>query len=155
MLFKKEISLPVGFAEKILNLSETTDSVYRTNKGGWQSDRCKRETHDWAIGVVDAVKEAAGYSGDITYWFNVNSGDDYNEWHDHDRGEDDELCACVYVKVPEGAGNIEFKCEKVFSIKPYVGLVVIFPDDMMHRVLPNINNDKRISMAFNFWKMVK
>ena len=153
---QKQIVLPEGFAEKVLHLRDTTDSVRRSNKGGWQSDRCKRETHEWAIGVVDAVKDAAGYVGEVTYWFNVNNGDDYNEWHDHDKGDTDEMCACLYIQVPNGAGNIEFEFKKeILAIKPYAGLVVIFPDDIMHQVLPNSEKCDRISMAFNFWKMLK
>lgn len=155
-VFQKQISLPEDFASNVLHLRDTTDSVFRSNKGGWQSDRCKRVTHDWAIPVVDAVKEAAGYTGEVTYWFNVNKGEDYNEWHDHDKGDTDELCACLYIQIPEGAGNIEFERNKqIMTITPQAGLVVVFPDDIMHRVLPNQTQTERISMAFNFWKMLK
>jgi hypothetical protein len=151
-----DIQLPENFATNVLALRGVVDCVKRSNKGGWQSDRCNRKTYPWAADVVDAVNAAAGIDKEITYWYNINTGDDYNEWHDHDKGDSDELCACLYLQVPEGAGDFEYVLNKeTIRVKPYVGLLIIFPDDLMHRVLPNTGNGERVSMAFNFWKMLR
>ena len=152
----KHINLPENFATNVLALRGVADFVQRTNIGGWQSDRCNRKTYEWAAEVVDAVKREANYSGEVTYWFNINTGDDYNIWHDHYGGEDHKMCACLYIQVPEGSGAFEYKDEEGDGlIIPTEGLLAIFPDNLMHRVLPNNGTGERISMAFNFWRMIK
>lgn len=152
----KHINSPKDFATNVLALRGVVDSVKRSNKGGWQSDRCNRKTYPWAAEVVDAVKEAAGIDGEITYWYNINTGEDYNEWHDHDKGDTDELCACLYIQVPEGAGVFEYEDKDGGGlVVPTEGLLVIFRDDLMHRVTPNTGAGERVSMAFNFWRMIK
>jgi hypothetical protein len=151
-----QIALPESFVNNVLALRGVAKCVKRSNKGGWQSDRCDRKTYSWASSVIDDVQAAAGVTSDITYWYNINSGSDYNEWHHHDRGGADEMCGVLYLQVPENAGCFEYKIKtEMFQIKPYSGLLILFPDDLMHRVLPNDGDGERISMAFNFWKMLK
>ena len=150
------IDIPKDFVDNVLALRGVADCVKRSNVGGWQSDRCNRKTYKWARQVVDDVTSKIKLDGDITYWYNINTGSDYNEWHHHDRGATDEMCAVLYLQVPENAGYFEYEIEKeIFQIKPYAGLLLLFPDDLMHRVLPNEGDGERVSMAFNFWKMVK
>ena len=149
-------TLPETFVNNVLALRGVADCVKRSNKGGWQSDRCNRKTYPWAASVIDEVQSIAGVAGDITYWYNINTGSDYNEWHDHDKGDTDEMCGVLYLQVPENAGYFEYEIKKeIFQIKPYAGLLLLFPDDLMHRVLPNDGDGERVSMAFNFWKMLK
>ena len=156
MVIETQINLPKDFAKNVLSLRGVVDSVKRSNKGGWQSDRCNHKTYPWASEVIDSVCSAASIKTEITYWYNINSGDNYNEWHDHDKGSTDELCGCLYIQVPDGSGDFQYKFGKeIISIKPYNGLLIIFPDNLSHCVLPNTGNGERISMAFNFWKMLK
>ena len=151
-----ELTLPKNFIDNVLALRGVSKSVKRSNKGGWHSERCNRKTYPWAASVIDEVQTVAGVTGDITYWYNMNTGSDYNEWHHHDRGATDEMCGVLYLQVPENAGYFEYEIEKeIFQIKPYAGLLLLFPDDLMHRVLPNEGDGQRVSMAFNFWKMLK
>lgn len=152
-----ELTLPENFIDNVLALRGIAKSVKRSNKGGWHSERCNRKTYPWAAPVIDKVQTVAGVTGeDITYWYNINTGSDYNEWHHHDRGATDEMCGVLYLQVPENAGYFEYEIEKeIFQIKPYAGLLLLFPDDLMHRVLPNEGDGQRVSMAFNFWKMMK
>ena len=148
------LNLPEGFVDNVLALRGVAKSVKRSNKGGWHSHRCNRETYPWASEVVDAVQSLSGVTGDITYWYNINTGSDYNDWHDHDRGDTDQMCGVLYLQVPENAGDFEYKIRKeTFRVKPYTGLLLLFPDDLMHRVLPNDGVGERVSMAFNFWKI--
>jgi hypothetical protein len=156
LILEAKIDLPENFADYVLSLRGVADSVNRSNKGGWQSDRCNRKTYPWASEVVDAVCRIASINSEITYWYNINSGTDYNEWHDHDRGSTDELCGCLYIQVPDGSGDFQYKIGKeIINIKPYSGLLIVFPDDLSHCVLPNTGSGERVSMAFNFWKMLK
>jgi len=151
-----DLTLPENFVNNVLALRGVAECVKRSNKGGWQSDRCNQKTYPWAAEVVDSVQRAVNVDGDITYWYNINTGSDYNEWHDHDKGATDEMCGVLYLQVPENAGNFEYEIKKeIFQVKPYAGLLLLFPDDLMHRVLPNDGDGERVSMAFNFWKMLK
>jgi len=60
------------------------------------------------------------------------------------------------LQTPPNCGAIEFKTKhKREIIYPYPGLLIVFPDDLMHRVLPNEGDGDRVSMAFNFWRMLK
>jgi hypothetical protein len=150
------LTLPENFVDNVLALRGIAKSVKRSNKGGWQSHRCNRKTYSWAESVIDNVQTVADVTGDITCWYNINTDSDYNEWHHHDKGDTDEMCAVLYLQVPENAGHFEYEIEKeIFQIKPYAGLLLLFPDDLMHRVLPNEGDGERVSMAFNFWKMLK
>lgn len=151
------IKLPDGFADNILALPGNFDSVVKSNRGGWQSDLCDRRTFDWAADVYDQVIFAAGkMSG--TYWFNINDREDYNQWHDHDRGTGGELCGCLYIRVPSSGGTFEYhvhpRSRKTNSIQPTPGMLILFPDTMSHCVTQHHTDEKRISMAFNFWRML-
>ena len=150
------IDIPKDFVDNVLALRGVADCVKRSNVGGWQSDRCNRKTYKWAGQVVDEVTSKIKLDGEITYWYNINTGENYNEWHDHDRGEEDALCGVLYLQTPPNCGAIEFKTKhKREIIYPYPGLLIVFPDDLMHRVLPNEGDGDRVSMAFNFWRMLK
>lgn len=148
------IKLPDGFADNILALPGTFDGVVKSNRGGWQSELCDRRTFDWAADVYDQVIFAAGkMSG--TYWFNINQRNDYNEWHDHDRGTGGELCGCLYIQPSSAGGIFEYEYEgDIKTITPTPGMLILFPDSINHRVTPSETNEKRISMAFNFWRML-
>ena len=150
------IDIPEDFVDNVLALRGVADCVKRSNVGGWQSDRCNRKTYKWARQVVDEVTSKIKLDGEITYWYNINTGNDYNDWHDHDRGEEDALCGCLYLQTPPYCGVIEFKeKDKHEIITPFPGLLIVFPDDLMHRVLPNQGKGERVSMAFNFWRMLR
>lgn len=151
-----EISITEDFVYNVLRLKGIADCVKRSNVGGWQSERCNRKSFPWAETVVDDVKAKIKFDGELTYWYNINSDENYNEWHDHDRGEEDAICGCLYLQTPPNCGAIEFKTKHEREIiYPYPGLLIVFPDDLMHRVLPNEGEGERVSMAFNFWRMLK
>ncbi len=123
-----QLTLPENFTDNVLALRGISKGVKRSNKGGWHSERCNRKTYSWAESVVDNVQTVAGVTGDITYWYNINTGSDYNEWHHHDRGAADAMCGVLYLQVPENAGYFEYEIQKeIFQIKPYAGLLLLFP----------------------------
>jgi hypothetical protein len=155
-LKKHQVTITEEFVYNVLRLKGIADCVKRSNVGGWQSERCNRKSFPWAEATVDEVKSKIKFDGELTYWYNINTGENYNEWHDHDRGEEDALCGVLYLQTPPNCGAIEFKTKhKREIIYPYPGLLIVFPDDLMHRVLPNEGDGDRVSMAFNFWRMLK
>ena len=103
-------------------------------------------------------------------WININPQASYNVPHDHPGYT---WSGVYYISVPETndsrSGYIEFldprtsvsafspelsKSSEYFSpkrtIKPYNGLILIFPSYLRHWVYPNDENKDRITAAFNF-----
>jgi len=147
------IDIDPTLIQNIYGLKDSVLSKKRSNRGGWQSPFYKLGSHDWATPTIDQVMQAANHSLAITYWFNVNGTNHFNDWHDHgDFGE--RTSGCLYIQVPSDSGDIEFKHGKhIRSIQPTSGMLILFADNIKHRVLVNKSNDDRITMAFNCWKM--
>jgi len=104
-------------------------------------------------------------------WANQHSSGDYAQEHFH---ENSMLSGCVYFDVPKNSGNIEFirpnlynnlftntvsvdyeywnnyNCRQ-FWIEPVRGTLLFFPSWLPHSVGENKTNEKRYSLAFNFF----
>ena len=103
-------------------------------------------------------------------WVNINSKFDFNYPHFHAGFN---LSGVYYLKIPQGnqknSGLIQFldprgsvehfaqgvpellkPFENQFSIVPHENLLIIFPSWLQHFVTPNLEDEDRISMAFNF-----
>lgn len=157
-----KIELVPDLVDKIYKLKENfpgekTTNHGGSNRGGWRSVRYDEHSIDWMSPIVEQVQHAAAKTGPITYWFNVNGIGHYNELHDHgDFGTN--LCGCLYVQVPPLAGGITFqqvKGKKTTTIILQAGDLLLFPDNIKHSVSENKSSSDRITIAFNFWKMVK
>lgn len=147
------VDLPEGFKDNVLALPGQVDSVIKSNRGGWQSQLYKKGSFSWMDPIYDQVIAIAN-KPTATYWFNINDKDNYNEWHDHERGTKGELCGCLYVLTPDDCGNFAYRYKKEeYQITPTAGMFILFPDNLQHTVYPNSTNNVRISIAFNFWKM--
>lgn len=124
--------------------------------------------------IVDAaiseVAQAVGY-GNVKIaaancWANVNSKFASNKIHDHANCL---LSGVYYVKVPENCGNLMFydpRSAKAFykpqvsqftaytadaiAHVPEAGLLLIFPSWLKHGVEPNLSEDDRVSISFNY-----
>ena len=56
----------------------------------------------------------------------------------------------LYVQVPENSGGIEFRRQEEYQVfYPTAGDFIEFSGNLAHRVLPNLSDDYRISVAFN------
>jgi len=153
------IDLDLSIVDHIHELRSKVPSKKRSNQGGWQSPFYNAHPqqweapHKWVAATIDQILAKAEYSDQITYWFNVNGPGHFNNWHDHgDFG--DKISGCLYIQVPEDSGNIEFHKGKEFtSIQPRPGMLILFANNIKHRVLLNSSNEDRITMAFNLWRM--
>lgn len=103
---------------------------------------------------------------ELESWINVNDRGGFNFQHMH-YGM---ISGCVYLRAPEGSGNIVFRDPRLavetsylkgpgvnsfmdFPIKPEAGMLLLFPSWLQHRVEPHENDIPRISIAFNaLWK---
>ena len=99
-------------------------------------------------------------------WVNVNPPHSYNQMHCHDRFD---LSGVYFVKIPErshtNSGALQFlnpsyrsgpysdlfnaMNPQAFTVRPTPGKMLIFPSTMPHWVLPNDEDEDRISIAFN------
>ena len=142
----------ITISEEIIKNSALRDhtlGVNCSNRGGIQSYFYKEQL-DWMAPIEDQIRELFPDYSIYDGWFNISGPGTYNCWHRHIKNQ---LSAVVYIQVPDNSGEIEFQEGREFlKIQPYVGKVVAFPSDLMHRVLENKSDDLRISAAFNLIK---
>jgi len=138
------ITLPQDLAEQIQIQRELNP---RDRGGrGWQSVTYTSQPFPWFESVYRAVEAQEGAID--SWWFNVNIPGEYTGWHAHVRWP---KVAVLYVLVP--GGDIEFRQGAGYWTEtPKAGDLLVFPGELEHRVRPNISNDIRISIAFNFKK---
>jgi len=80
-------------------------------------------------------------------WVNIYEKDFFQEFHNHVNPIHKYLSGVLYLS--ENNSGIIFTMEGKALI-PEFRDIVIFPDDLPHRVLPNENEELRISLAFNY-----
>lgn len=113
---------------------------------GWQSRTYTDQPFPWFDNVYKAVEAQEGAID--SWWFNVNTLGEYTGWHSHSRWH---KVGVLYIQVP--AGDIEFRQGGAYwTESPQTGDLLVFPGSLEHRVLPNISEQVRISVAFNFKK---
>jgi uncharacterized RmlC-like cupin family protein len=83
------------------------------------------------------------------FWFNVMQPGHCTTLHSH--AELDELLSAVYyVSCPPGSGDLVLhEDHATVHLKPEPGMLILFPPDIPHEVLPNASGDTRLSIAFN------
>lgn len=97
------------------------------------------------------------------FWININRENCYNIPHRHPGST---MSAVLYLKSNEKSGNIVFENPTMahsypindlnsmffgsWEISPKQGRFIIFPSYLSHSVIPNQDDDTRISIAFNF-----
>lgn len=104
--------------------------------------------------VVEAVLAAARRHlgrDDLHYgfWFNAMEPGERTTLHSH--AELDELLSAVYyVSCPPGCGDLVLhEDHAIVRLTPEPGMLVMFPPDLPHEVLPNASGLTRLSIAFN------
>ena len=111
---------------------------------GWQSVSYTNQPFPWFETVYRAVEADQGAID--SWWFNVSTPGEHTGWHAHYRWA---KVAVLYVAVP--GGDIEFRQgEAYWTETPKAGDLLVFPGSLEHRVVPNISEGVRISIAFNF-----
>jgi uncharacterized protein (TIGR02466 family) len=90
------------------------------------------------------------------FWFNIASPGESTGWHDHkDRSL---LSGVYYLKVPDNAGNINFREKngdqfREWQIRSQTGKMILFHSNMEHSVSKNKSSENRISIAFNLYAL--
>ena len=80
-------------------------------------------------------------------WLNVLGNNSHNRPHSHP-GADETHSGVFYLS--HNNNNITFtRDSNIFELKPTLFDLIIFPNELLHYVLPENRSEKRISFAFN------
>ncbi len=96
-------------------------------------------------------------------WINIINKNEDQDWHQH---QDSMISGTYYYQTSGDDGDIVFKTpnlfvdlelfplgktvEKFYNIKPKMGKIVLFPGWLEHKVEPNVTDNERISISFNY-----
>jgi uncharacterized protein (TIGR02466 family) len=149
------------YVEYVLELEKNETSIIKSNFGGFQSrDNLNEEpifqelVETLTTMAQDSLSKKLRLS---ELWANVNYYKDFNGAHTHGGY----ASGVFYLMTPENCGNLilcnpnvrsdvtPFRTDN-FSIKPQQLACIIFPSWLEHYVEPNLSEEPRISMSFNF-----
>jgi uncharacterized protein (TIGR02466 family) len=86
-------------------------------------------------------------------WGNISSFTNFNSIHTHHTNIK-KLSGVLYLQTPSNSGDIIFHnpldLSIAFNVKPKPKTLIIFPSYLPHFVEPNLSQEDRISIAFNF-----
>jgi len=90
------------------------------------------------------------------FWFNISKPGESTGWHDHKNRS--LLSGVYYLKVPDNAGNINFREKNgdqfhEWEIRSQTGKMILFHSNIEHSVSKNRSKDNRISIAFNLYAL--
>jgi hypothetical protein len=153
--------------EKSFNFVEKTKNSYKE-----QSWNCKIRTsfnitdnilncielHDLKLNILSHIEnfmhlKNSFYNGYIfNSWINIYEKDFYQEEHTHSDEYKKYLSGIVYLTHNNSNLNLKSKHKSNLqtNIKPKFADIIIFDDDCPHSVSPNLNDNLRISLAFNY-----
>jgi hypothetical protein len=85
-------------------------------------------------------------------WVNIYEKNFYQEYHCHAHPTKKFICGVIYLTQNNSpiilSPNITAHDDN--KVIPKFGNIILFNDDVPHRVIPNNNEEIRISLAFNF-----
>ena len=166
------------FVNEIYTLRDNSvGGVVISNRGGWQSPSIPPMQKTLRVIMNDIctnIRQTLLESGNEIYiqnlWYNINGPGASNDRHTHPGCD---LAGIFFVKVPEGdCGELEIENPNHFAqyhmlssldeklkkdlrashsmwLPPEEGATVIFPSNILHRVMTNNTDEDRISIAWN------
>lgn len=169
-------ALNQGLLEKIYQLKNLDAGVTASNVLGWHSQSNLFQLHELAElkAIIDAavvqVAQAMNYGhiriASANCWANVNPKYASNKIHDHANCL---FSGVYYVQTPPNCGHLMFydpRSARTFykpSVQdftaytadaiahvPEAGLLLIFPSWLRHGVEPNLSDEDRVSISFNY-----
>jgi len=172
-LFVGEIEVPDKTEFDLYKLKESDAGRTISVINGWQSTRLTKE-EAWSKPLLSQIipdvqdlflKFGIKRQVSLTnYWVNISPKGALNISHTHPQSC---ISACVYIKASNNCGN--FVLERPDNLLDFVvpdtvnennygvweeipkkGKVVYFSSNLPHSVLPNMSDEDRISVAFNF-----
>jgi hypothetical protein len=140
-----QLKLSDILSTNVLELSKIIPSAIASNNGGWQGVITDQKI-DWVEDLRKLIEHTTNKTTQ-RFWFNINGPGHSNNWHQHFSNS---YAAVLYIDVPPNSGDIEFReNDNLTKISPKSGMLLVFPGILEHRVLTNLSNKLRISLATN------
>lgn len=131
--------------ENILKFCDEHKGIVTNNVGCYRSVPVNPKRVPWLYNITERVKSAIDCKDFGNPWFVVHKAGDSFKWHNHSNCEQ----VCVTYIQSDG-GDIEFRKDgEHYKITPKTGMVIMFPGELEHQVLPHNSDTLRISMAVN------
>jgi len=140
-----------------------TPTVNKSNKGpGWQSPDDIFLNPNFK-NLADFINlEGQKFTKDSkislhSMWVNISPPGSFNSLHNHAHNTNQKnLSGVLYLKTPPNCGGIVFmdplNFNGKFTFSVNEGTIYFFDSRLYHSVEPNLSNEDRISIAFNFLK---
>jgi len=155
----------LDYIDLIHNIAETEPSSKKSNFGGYQTrDNLHKEgVMQEFISSIDALVGSIAQEYKLpslkitSMWGNINRYKDYNGAHTHEGV----ISGVFYLKVPENSGRLILCNPAVrshnsllksnnYPIMPGNLACILFPSWLEHYVEPNMSEEERISISFNY-----
>ena len=146
--------------QNLYSIKKDYPSVSKSNKGGYQTND-NLHLFPQFFPLVQSInniitKFTSNPNNKITsMWGNISSFSNFNALHSHSK-ETHHMSGVIYLKCPKNSGNIIFhdplNLDFITSITPKESQILLFPSLILHSVEPNLSQEDRISIAFNFNK---
>jgi uncharacterized protein (TIGR02466 family) len=150
------------WVEKLYSYQNVISTEIKSNDSGYQSNSKIHLNPDF-FPLVTIVNKAfqsifSNPNKQINaMWFNISPFGAFNHIHTHFSPyshPEMTYSGVLYLKVPKNSGNINFfspiELNERRTIIPQEKDILIFPSIFPHSVNPNLSQEDRISIAFNF-----
>ena len=151
------------------SLIQTIYQIKKEVKKGWEKSNTTNAYKSIPIPLIGNFKKfntrlleflstsVSKKISNISFWANINSQGGSDRVHHHNANftpSEKLLSGVYYLKTPLDSGDICFLNQSVphehFHLTPKEKDLVIFPSYLLHYVTPNLSQEDRISIAFNF-----
>ena len=144
--------------EKCYQIKKEFPTVSKSNINGYQSES-NLHTNPLFFSLVKLLNninlQITNYPNNriSDMWVNISPRHSLN--HKHNHGHDiHQLSGVMYLKVPKNSGDLYFynplNTNHVNHYQPTEGEILIFSQALSHSVGPNLSEEDRISIAFNY-----
>jgi hypothetical protein len=171
--FKYTNIINVGYWEKIIHTLDSNtlikqsytfqdnhNSISRSNIGGYQSND-NLHTFPEFYPLVNLLNQEVFNLTNVpnikvgSMWLNISSHGHHNRIHCHSSDVlNRNLSGVLYLKYPPNSGDIilynPMDVHFNIDITPKEKQLLIFPSRLLHSVNPNLSQEDRISIAFNY-----
>lgn len=147
MFNQSKIAVDESVAPEVVKLFKELDRGRGGSMGTWHGRRLRDNPYSWFQSTYDRVVQAVAPLKIDQWWFNCGEKGDEYRWHNHSPYQH---AAVLYIQVPTNSGGIEFRRYEEYQVfQPSPGDFIQFSGNLAHRVLQNMSDNYRISVAFN------
>ena len=178
LVYAKDVNLDNDkISNDIVKWSHTDKGVEKTNMGGWHSttDMASKPEYESLVKELIIMQQEI-YKEELierqprlgNMWANINPKNAYNDWHVHPNCL---FSGVYYSKANPNSGPLKISdprsgTQLVMPVRqnkklphdlwrevrvpPITGRIIMFPAWLWHKVEPNLSDDIRISVSFNF-----